>query len=100
MFQRDRLLYFPLLMPVTECLPIFDTGLPGFTAVFLSDINICTWNLTAKNQQPNPLTDCSSNTASEFYQQTCEEGMVTLWDREASSSVFGAGVIEWSELWL
>ena len=78
-------------MPVTECLSIFGTDLRGSTAVCSSKINICTWDLTAKNQQPNALTDFLSNTTSNFQQQTCEEGMATLWDREAPVQYLGQG---------
>ena len=48
--------------------------------LWLSIINFCTWNFTAKNQQPNLLTNCSSNIESKFYHQTSEEGMANFWD--------------------
>ena len=53
-------------------LPIVDTSPNGATTPCLSNIQVCTWDLTAKpNTHPNPFTDCPSKVAPKFYYQAC-----------------------------
>ena len=51
--------------------PVVDTSPSGSTTPCLSNIQVCTWDLTAKNAQPNPFTDCPSSVVPKFYSQTC-----------------------------
>lgn len=51
--------------------PIVDTSPGGSTTYCLSNMQVCTWDLTEINTQPNPFTDCASKVAPKFYGQAC-----------------------------
>ena len=54
-------------------IPIVDLTPGGSTASCLSNLQVCTWDLTAADKQPNPFVDCPSSTLPKFYQQACSD---------------------------
>ena len=53
--------------------PIVDLTPGGSTASCLSNLQVCTWDLTAADKQPNPFTDCPSAVVPKFYGQACSD---------------------------
>ena len=52
---------------------IVDTSPGGSTTYCLSNLQVCTWDLTEISTQPNPFTDCASKVAPKFYGQACSD---------------------------
>lgn len=73
---------------------IVDTSPGGSTTYCLSNMQVCTWDLTEINTQPNPFTDCASKVAPKFYGQACSDGTGDFGGGAAPVCYLGWGLLD------